>query len=133
LCNAIRLRVAERPFFDHPEDNPAYRESSAFLNGRCDADYVKYIRTTDPTAVSEESVMLLERVIAEFGDLPFTPRWAKVRVEGRTLGDYARPKLDALRSLDVGKVAPDIQGEDIEGKQMRLSDYRGKVVVLTFW
>ena len=33
----------------------------------------------------------------------------------------------------LGKVAPDIVGEDIDGTPMKLSDYRGKVVVIDFW
>jgi cytochrome oxidase Cu insertion factor (SCO1/SenC/PrrC family) len=33
----------------------------------------------------------------------------------------------------VGQLAPDLEGEDIEGTRFRLSDYRGKVVVLDFW
>lgn len=32
-----------------------------------------------------------------------------------------------------GKPAPEIEGEDVDGKSFRLSDYRGKVVVLDFW
>jgi predicted Zn finger-like uncharacterized protein len=36
-------------------------------------------------------------------------------------------------NLSVGKVAPDIEGEDIDGQKFKLSDYRGKVVVLDFW
>ncbi|MCK5942658.1 MAG: redoxin domain-containing protein [Planctomycetes bacterium] len=35
--------------------------------------------------------------------------------------------------LQVGMVAPDIAGEDLDGKPFKLSDYRGKVVVLDFW
>ncbi len=33
----------------------------------------------------------------------------------------------------IGEAAPEITGEDLEGVPMRLSDYRGKVVVLDFW
>jgi thiol-disulfide isomerase/thioredoxin len=33
----------------------------------------------------------------------------------------------------VGSPAPDIEGEDFEGKRFKLSDYRGKVVVVSFW
>lgn len=33
----------------------------------------------------------------------------------------------------VGEVAPEIQGQEVDGKKFKLSDYRGKVVVLDFW
>jgi peroxiredoxin len=33
----------------------------------------------------------------------------------------------------MGKPAPEIRGEDLDGVQFKLSDYRGKVVVLAFW
>jgi cytochrome oxidase Cu insertion factor (SCO1/SenC/PrrC family) len=35
--------------------------------------------------------------------------------------------------LDVGKLAPEIEGEDIDGQKFKLSEYRGKVVLLDFW
>jgi peroxiredoxin len=34
---------------------------------------------------------------------------------------------------DIGNLAPDVVGEDVNGKPIRLSDYRGKVVLLDFW
>jgi hypothetical protein len=41
--------------------------------------------------------------------------------------------LTAVKSLRVGKEAPDIKGADLDGKEFKLSDYRGKVVLLDFW
>jgi len=35
--------------------------------------------------------------------------------------------------LEIGNPAMEISGEDIDGKAFKLSDYRGKVVVLDFW
>jgi hypothetical protein len=35
--------------------------------------------------------------------------------------------------LRVGQVVPDIEGEDLDGRPLALRDYRGRVVVLTFW
>ena len=35
--------------------------------------------------------------------------------------------------LDIGAPAPEIVGVDVDGAAMRLSDYRGKVVLLDFW
>jgi hypothetical protein len=36
-------------------------------------------------------------------------------------------------NLDPGAPAPQIEGQDLGGKTFRLSDYRGKVVLLHFW
>jgi len=35
--------------------------------------------------------------------------------------------------LAIGKTAPEIEGKDVDGKKFKLSEYRGKVVVLDFW
>ena len=48
----------------------------------------------------------------------------------------AAPQLaaqDAKVGFEIGNQAPEIQGEDIDGVKFKLSDYRGKVVVLDFW
>lgn len=39
----------------------------------------------------------------------------------------------ALPDVVVGKLAPDINLTTLEGKPFRLSDYRGKAVVVNFW
>ncbi|MGF1579434.1 MAG: peroxiredoxin family protein [Gemmataceae bacterium] len=41
--------------------------------------------------------------------------------------------LFKLQNLSIGKKAPEIDAEDIDGVRFKLSDYRGKVVVLDFW
>jgi cytochrome oxidase Cu insertion factor (SCO1/SenC/PrrC family) len=33
----------------------------------------------------------------------------------------------------AGNPAPEIEGKDVDGKPFKLSDYRGKVVLLDFW
>ena len=38
-----------------------------------------------------------------------------------------------VEGLQVGNLAPEIEGEDLDGRPFKLSDYRGKVVVLDFW
>lgn len=39
----------------------------------------------------------------------------------------------ALAGPQIGQPAPEISGVDLDGVPFRLSDYRGKVVVLDFW
>lgn len=38
-----------------------------------------------------------------------------------------------LPQLAVGMISPEIEGEDVDGTPFKLSDYRGKVVMLDFW
>jgi hypothetical protein len=53
--------------------------------------------------------------------------------EAGDLAKKAEGDLFVLRHLQIGKEVPDISGEDSDGKKFKLSDYRGKVVVLDFW
>jgi len=43
------------------------------------------------------------------------------------------PTTPGVSGPPIGKRAPEIVGEDLDGKSMKLSDYRGKVVVIEFW
>ena len=71
-----------------------------------------------------EVLALYERIAAEYGDIPRGKR---------TFKEYAEGSIREIKYLGVGKVAPDIEGEDIAGVPFKLSDYRGKVVMLDFW
>lgn len=53
--------------------------------------------------------------------------------EGRRLGPIVRPLLFDLRRLALGQPVPELSGPDLDGKPLKLSDHRGKVVVLLFW
>ncbi len=45
----------------------------------------------------------------------------------------AKGILTELDHLQIGSVAPEIEGADLDGVAFKLSDYRGKVVVIDFW
>ena len=55
------------------------------------------------------------------------------RMPGELWRYPTEPELFGIRHLSVGKVAPDIEGVDQDGVKFKLSDYRGKVVLLDFW
>jgi AhpC/TSA family protein len=88
-------------------------------------EYLDTLRRQDRSKVIAEVESLLERAIEKYGDvkLPY----------GETVGESAKTELFALRNLAVGKKAPDIEGTDQDGLRFKLSDYRGKVVLLYFW
>jgi cytochrome oxidase Cu insertion factor (SCO1/SenC/PrrC family) len=43
------------------------------------------------------------------------------------------PATQPATGLKEGQRAPEINGKDVKGKPMKLSDFRGKVVVLDFF
>ena len=85
------------------------------------------LRSLDPEKLAREAEACFDRTIEEFGDQrpmgTFFP----------PLGERAEGMLILLRRLGIGRTASEIEGEDIDGKPMRPSDYRGKVVVVSFW
>jgi hypothetical protein len=85
-------------------------------------------RATDNGADPKEHARRAEELLVEV-----EKSYADVELWGSTLGKAAAGDLFELRELAIGKVAPDIQGQDIDGVAFKLSDYRGKVVVLDFW
>jgi peroxiredoxin len=76
--------------------------------------------------IADESAALFQRVIDQHADLQLKDNYPTQAAE------LAKGELFVLRNLSIGTKAPEILGENIHGKPMKLSDYRGKVVVLDF-
>jgi hypothetical protein len=78
----------------------------------------------DDAAATAEAETLLERCIKEFAD---AKHWRG------SLGAAADAELYERRHLAVGRPAPEIEGIDPAGATFRLSEFRGRVVVVDFW
>jgi thiol-disulfide isomerase/thioredoxin len=127
-----------------------------------DYAYVLQLRLRNAEAMRAEAERLFEEVIADYGDVAFrtekdlelealstdpSPRWngklltsdkrrqlaELIASRKRTLAQMAEARLDNMHNLAPGKPAPEIENLDLNGKPLKLSDYRGKVVVLVFW
>jgi hypothetical protein len=88
----------------------------------------EYKKSADLDKCAAAADKAFEAVLKDYGDCPRLER-----SNARTLGEEAKRELFELRHLRIGKVAPQIAGEDLDGLKFKLSDYRGKVVVLQFW
>ena len=88
-------------------------------------DYLEALQRQDRDKAGKEAEAFFERAAAQYGDV-------KVPY-GSTVGESAKVELYVIRHLSVGKEAPEIEGGDQDGKRFKLSDYRGKVVLLYFW
>jgi thiol-disulfide isomerase/thioredoxin len=106
------------------------RISRSLLKERWAAEpgFLEVLEKTDCEQCEREAEALFDRVIAEFADVRMPYPYNET-----PLGKLARGELFRLRNLSIGKAAPELEGEDMDGRKLRLSDYRGKVVALVFW
>jgi hypothetical protein len=134
LCSSLARDTdnGERLLLSILENSPheAVRGSACFYLGRLFMTTAsnggsREESAEEVAAASATALEFFERVEDEYAD-----------VEDRrygTLGAGAERNLFQLRNLQIGMVAPDIVAADLDGVEFKLSDYRGKVVVLDFW
>jgi hypothetical protein len=97
---------------------------AAYTSQGIDKSLFTALRQKESDALTKESEAMFERAANEFTDVS--------NFRG-TIGKTAEAELNEIRNLVVGKPAPEITGEDTDGKPFKLSDYKGKVVVVDFW
>lgn len=107
-------------------EQPEIKKRFESLYGK---EYLDALQRQDPAAIVNEAAALYEQAIEKYGDvgIPYNDK-----IVGK-VADTAKTELREVRELSVGKTAPDIEGVDQDAKPTRLSEYRGKVVLLYFW
>jgi thiol-disulfide isomerase/thioredoxin len=117
--NQRKLFEAARDLRD-PTRSPAM---AAVLN----PERLQQLRALKPEDLRREAETLYERTIREFADL------RPINKDLPPLGKQAEGALFRLRYLEPGGTLPEVEGEDLDGQPLKLSDYRGKVIVVSFW
>ncbi len=119
LAQFLNARVQR---LDLLRDRPELAKRYEALFGK---RYLEALQHQDRAKATEEAEAFFKRAAAQYGDvkLPY----------GGTVGAKAKAELYEIRHLAIGKEAQDIEGQDQDGKRFKLSDYRGKVVLLYFW
>jgi len=103
-------------------EQPALAKEFVGLYGK---EYLAELQRQDRDKAVQEIEAIFEQAAEKYGDVKLSG--------GDTVAERAKAELFEIRNLSVGKVAPDIEGEDQDGKRFRLNDYRGKVLLLDFW
>ena len=109
------------------QDRPDLAERYYRVFGK---DYLDELQRQDRAALAKEAETLFAQAAEKYADVQIPVTYFG---SGGTIGEKAQAELFQIRHLAVGKVAPDIEGEDQDGKKFKLSDYRGKVVMIDFW
>jgi hypothetical protein len=104
------------------KEQPDLARDFAGLYGK---DYLAELLRQERDKTLQDIEAVFEQAAQDYGDVKLP--------DGDTIAELAKGELFAIRNLRVGKEAPDIEGEDQDGKRFKLSDYRGKVVLLDFW
>ena len=97
----------------------------AWMEGYYGKDTVASLRKIDAVQAEAEAIKLFTELGDKYG--------SENLVREITFGELAKSAIFEIQNLSVGKTAPEINGEDTEGVKFKLSDYRGKVVMLSFW
>jgi peroxiredoxin len=98
-----------------------------------------------PKPLRGQACLALSGVLASMGDSPEINKRrldlirkaiinaADTKVGELTVADLAKEEIYRMTKLSKRATAPDLIGRDSRSQPMRLSDFRGKVVVLVFW
>ena len=112
---AFDIFIAERPA-DHSPEMAQVVWMKAML----------YMQVLDDSAKARETILLVQR------NYPGTPQ---AKQAGEVLPQIE--KLAAMKviqqNLVVGKIFPDFQEKDLDGKPLSVSRFKGKVLLVDFW
>jgi thiol-disulfide isomerase/thioredoxin len=80
---------------------------------------------------NDEAVAVMEQVVNEYPDAVYHCPHPEHPLH--RLVEEAKESVFVLKHLSVGRQAPEIVGNGRDGTEFKLSDFRGKIVVLDFW
>ena len=84
-------------------------------------DFVEELQRQDRAKVAQEAETLFARAAEQYPEIKIPVTYYG---SGGTVGEKAKAELFQIRHLAVGKVAPDIEGEDQDGRRVTLTRSR---------
>ena len=109
------------------EKNTHRDEKAAALYALGAIHFKNFDASADRTSAAASKLKALECFQQLYAD------YSDVTIQGFKLSDFAAKMLFEMINLQVGCEAPEIEGKDADGVNFKLSDYRGKYVIVIFW
>lgn len=113
-------------FEDSWAKRPPATAFAKYIHERDAAHFAPFLEGQSSDKLYFDANRYLDRVIREYADVEDLRG-------GKSLSERAKSQIYELKHLTVGGGAPEIEGKDLQGLPMKLSDNRGKVVLLVFW
>ena len=114
--------------FVHFLDNPKWTDR---MKSFVDKSTLKFYRQSAGQTLNLEEKLQELAPGSIYGDFHYGSK-----IKGRPvqkIGEMASNILFSLQHLQVGKTAPNIEAEDLDGVAFSLEEYRGNIVMLDFW
>lgn len=129
ITNVVRsISLSPQPFhkqlFSQVRESNNNREAKAWATFGLANLMASESKKADDDA-GKAAIEAYQQVIDEYGSI-------LVR-QDMTLADLAKGAQFEFENLAIGRKAPDAVSKNLEGNEVRLSDHRGKVVILNFW
>ena len=119
------------------KENPAIQDS---LVQMYTAMKEKTVRTIDSLVTNypdcHATALIINNFVIKDRDLEEVEKMYEglsPRIKNAYLGRKLKTSIDNVKKTSVGSVAPDFTLQAPDGKNISLSDYRGKIVLLDFW
>jgi len=126
----ILLRYLSDPEKAELRNKVCERTQSPSVKATC--LYARAMELAEQDELSEadrkQAIQLLKEIERDYGK-----EMAYVSRTPRPFAEVVRDNVFQLENLYIGAIAPDIEAPDLDGVPFKLSDYRGKVVLLDFW
>jgi len=107
-------------------------EFGKYTAGRKSSEWGADLIPANAGKFKTESMQLFRDALARYAEVPVTITAPGYR-DLKNLGEKASKSLHALEHLSMGSESPNIEGKGLQGEPLNLRDYRGRVVVLSFW
>lgn len=115
------------------EDEKAQAEQQrALLNGKAQEELIRFVKG-NPSSYAALYLLGTLRNVLELNDYVATFNGFNPDLRATALGKEMQEKINTALRTEVGGTAPNFEKIDKDGNTIRLSDYRGKYVLLDFW
>lgn len=112
----------------------AIREKNPNAEEKAAATYalgMQFFRQFEAASTPEAAQIAKTQAMDFFQEV--VAQYSTVTIQGFPIADQAGRTLFEMTNLSVGSEVPPLEGKDVDGGPIKLSDHRGKHVVLIFW